>query len=56
LSAYGGKWTESRLSQFLENPQAVVPGTAMEIAGVPDPRARAQIIDYLRNAKKVVLQ
>jgi cytochrome c2 len=55
LKALGGKWDEDRLSTFIANPQGVVPGSAMEIAGVPDADARAKIIDYLKKAQKVVL-
>lgn len=55
LTAFGGKWTEDRLNKFLQNPQAVVPGSAMELDGVSDPASREKIIDYLKHAEKVVL-
>jgi cytochrome c2 len=54
MRAVGGEWTERRLNDFIKNPQAAVPGTAMEFAGVPDAESRAKIIDFLKNAKKVV--
>jgi cytochrome c len=55
LTAFGGKWTEDRLNTFLQNPQAVVPGSAMEFTGLANARSRAMIIDYLKHAEKVVL-
>lgn len=55
LTALGGKWTEERLNKFIENPQAMVPGSAMEIEGIADADSRARIIDYLKHAEKVVL-
>ncbi len=54
LRASGGEWNEARLNTFIKNPQAAVPGTAMEYTGVPDDETRAKIIDYLKHAKKVV--
>lgn len=51
MRAQGGVWTEAKLDQFIKNPQAAVPGTAMEFAGVDDAAARAQIVDYLKHAK-----
>jgi cytochrome c2 len=56
LRALGGKWTDERLSRFIENPQAMVPGSAMEIDGISDAGARAKIIDYLKHAEKVELE
>lgn len=47
LRHYGGVWTPARLDRFLANPQAEVPGTAMDFAGVPDSARRAQLIRYL---------
>ncbi|MGO9633195.1 MAG: PQQ-dependent sugar dehydrogenase [Steroidobacteraceae bacterium] len=51
MRAKGGVWTEAKLDQFIKNPQAAVPGTAMEFAGVADAATRAQIIDYLKHSK-----
>ncbi len=51
MRAQGGVWTEAKLDQFIKNPQAAVPGTAMEFAGVADAATRAQIIDYLKHPK-----
>ncbi|HET8648549.1 MAG TPA: PQQ-dependent sugar dehydrogenase [Gemmatimonadales bacterium] len=44
---YGGVWTPARLNRFLANPEAEVPGTAMDFPGVPDSAKRAEIIRYL---------
>ena len=49
LRRFGGQWTEKRLSSFIENPQAAVPGSAMEFGGVKDAEERARIIGYLKN-------
>ncbi len=51
MRAQGGVWTEAKLEQFIANPQAAVPGTAMEFAGVADAPTRAKIVDYLKHAK-----
>lgn len=44
----GDKWTFEDLDHFLADPRGYVPGTAMTYAGVKDPQARANVIDYLR--------
>ncbi len=41
-------WTPEKLDAFLTKPAAVVPGTAMVFAGLPDPAARKVLIAYLR--------
>ncbi len=43
-------WNEKSLDQFLANPLATVPGTAMGYAGVTDPKERADLIAYLKRA------
>jgi cytochrome c len=43
-------WTEANLAAFLENPQKVVPGTAMPIR-VGSPAERADIAAYLATVK-----
>lgn len=42
------RWDEPTLFRYLLEPQAVVPGTFMSFAGLPDPQARADVIAYLR--------
>jgi len=41
-------WSEAQLDSFLTNPKATVPGTAMVVAPVKDPKRRADIIAYLK--------
>lgn len=47
MKAKGGTWTPQALSDFLTNPQAVVPGTKMGFAGLQRPEERAAIIAYI---------
>jgi cytochrome c len=41
-------WDASTLDRWLTNPNAVVPGTIMAFAGLPDAADRAAIIAYLQ--------
>ena len=43
-------WDAKTLNVFLENPMKAVPGTAMGYAGVKDPKERADLIAWLRQA------
>ncbi len=43
-------WTEKALDRFLSNPLAMVPGSIMTYAGVPESRDRADLIAYLKAA------
>ena len=43
-------WNEKTLDQFLKSPLKMVPGTAMTYDGVPDPKDRADLIAYLKQA------
>ena len=49
LKAKQGPWTYAELDKWLEKPSAYAPGTKMGLAGVPDPKQRAEIIAYLRS-------
>jgi cytochrome c len=40
-------WTPEHLNEFLTNPKAYVPGTAMNFRGIPDVQDRANLIAYL---------
>jgi cytochrome c2 len=51
LKKYGVIWNAETLDEFLMNPSAKVPGTAM--AGVlSDPKQRADVIAYLATLKE----
>lgn len=43
-------WDEKTLSLFLAQPLKTVPGSSMTYDGVPDPKDRADLIAYLRQA------
>lgn len=45
-------WTASTLDEFLRDPIKAVPGTAMGYAGVKDPKERAELIAWLREATR----
>ncbi len=47
-----GIWTDKRLAEFLENPQAFAPGTAMGSVGVIDPTERRAVVEYLKNYER----
>ena len=47
LSQSGG-WTYKQLSDFLENPRKVLPGTKMGFIGLKKPQDRADVIAYMR--------
>ena len=49
LKAYGGNWDYEKLSCFLLDPKACVPGTKMAFAGVKKGTDRADVIAYLRS-------
>ena len=44
-----GVWTEEKLDKYLQNPNAFVPGTAMNSVTITDLEERKAIIDYLRD-------
>jgi cytochrome c len=45
-------WTEQNIYKYLNNPQAMVPGTYMTFTGVQDPQKRADVIAYLQENTK----
>jgi len=47
LNAEGATWTPERLSAFLANPAAAVPGNRMPYGGLTDDQDRANLIAYL---------
>jgi cytochrome c len=52
LKAKTGPWTYAALDQWLTNPANYAPGTKMTFAGIPNPKERADVIDYLRTLSK----
>jgi Cytochrome c2 len=48
---HGVYWTRKMLNTFLENPEEIIPDTAMVFDGVRDPYDRACIIEYLHYLK-----
>jgi len=47
----GITWTPEKLDAFIAKPRAVVPGTSMVFAGIPDPAARKALVAYIAAAK-----
>ena len=43
-------WDEKTLDQFLKSPLSFLPGTQMGFAGYHDPKERADLIAYLKQA------
>ena len=44
-------WTTTRLDAYIANPQKVVPGNLMPFSGLPDAKARAELVAYLATLK-----
>jgi cytochrome c len=42
-------WREDTLNRFLADPQAFLPSNRMTFAGIPDAKARADVIAYLKD-------
>jgi cytochrome c2 len=51
MKAFGKTWNSERLDNFIRNPQALVPGTLMNFAGVKDPKERAAIVGFLTGSE-----
>jgi cytochrome c len=51
LKKYGVTWSAETLDEFLANPNAKVPGTAM-VGMLADPQQRADVIAYLSTLKE----
>lgn len=45
-------WDDASLDKYLENPTAVIRGGRMAFPGVKDPKARADVIAYLKTLHK----
>jgi cytochrome c len=49
MQGKGGTWTIDDLNQFITNPKAYVPGTAMGFAGIQKDSERADVLAYLNS-------
>jgi cytochrome c len=47
MAAARFNWSADKLDAFLAKPRAVVPGTSMVFAGMPDAASRAALIAFL---------
>lgn len=47
----GLTWDAATLDKYLENPQALVPGTRMPYSGMADAEKRAALVKYLETLK-----
>ena len=50
LKAAGWTWDADRIDKWITNPHAVLPSTKMTFAGLADPKARLDVIAYLKGA------
>jgi cytochrome c len=50
LKRSGLVWDEATLDAWLRDPQKAVPGNAMQFPGLPDERARADLVAFLKAA------
>lgn len=48
LKSAGMVWNEQTLDRWLKNPQHLVPGNTMTFPGIDDPRARGDLVAYLK--------
>jgi cytochrome c len=48
LKALTGNWTYADLNDYIAHPASSVPGVAMKMAGIHDPKDRADLIAFLR--------
>lgn len=51
LRSAGLVWDDATLDKWLQKPMALVPGTRMTFAGLPDAAKRAEVIAYLKTLR-----
>ncbi|HEY6578071.1 MAG TPA: cytochrome c family protein [Rhizomicrobium sp.] len=51
MTKAGFVWTQSRLAAYLADPQKLVPGNAMPMAGIQNPQQRVDLAAYLATLK-----
>src|SRR5713101_986820 len=52
LKSSGIIWENSSLDPYLTNPKTFIPGNDMTFRGIPDARARADLLAFLKEATK----
>lgn len=52
LQTLPGNWSRERLDDFLKNPAAAVPGTAMQFSGMPEKASRTLLLDFLSSGQQ----
>lgn len=52
MKNFGGRWSRTRLDEFLRDPQKTIPGTTMSIEGIHDKNKRREIIEFLVNLSR----
>ncbi len=52
MNRSGITWTRDSLNEFVADPQKVVPGNRMPYSGMPDAKARADLVAYLLTAMR----
>jgi len=50
LKSAGWTWDAARIDKWITSPRAVLPDTKMTFVGLPDPKARLDVIAYLKGA------
>ena len=49
FAARNPRWTKPLIDRYAADPEALVPGTSMAFHGMPDPKERQALIDYLNS-------
>lgn len=49
FAARNPRWTSTLIDRYAADPESLVPGTSMAFHGMPDPRERRALIDYLES-------
>ena len=52
LKSAGIIWNDDTLTEWIKDPQHFIPGNTMTFAGIKEPRQRADLLAYLKDASK----
>ena len=52
LKSAGIIWNDDTLNEWIKDPQHFIPGNTMTFAGIKEPRQRADLLAYLKDASK----